>query len=250
MKIANINPRVKHISPHTKRKIQTLPITGNYLIPESDGQLCWAEPNDSWRIYANAGNQRMFISNIRFDDTDHSSDLWLYSLLTVDEKKVTNGMLEEYGVPKPAIESTLMEQNRRYLDPSRKWYVRQFVDNPDRAGIKRFAGIPLNAWRCMWRRTIALEDMEIYGLSSNQMRIMFAGLTFNTFLKWPELQSDMDASVVTTQHDGTRLQISQNIMPWLAENCREGIIPFSDYDSMFPDECDEIIYSIDKAGVS
>jgi len=244
---------VKHIDPHTKRKIKTLPVTGNYLISESDGRLRWAEPNLSWRVLSHAGNQRLFVSNIRFDDTDHSPDLWIYSVLSSDENKAIKDRLtfEEYGEkPKPFIERMLMEQNRTHLNRSRKWYVRQFVDNPDRSGIRRFAGIPFNAWRTMWRRTIALEDIEIYGMSNNQMKVIFAGLNFSVFLKWSELQTDLQNSLVATNKGGDHLRVSNRIMPWLIKNCREGIIPFSDYESMFPSEMDEFIYSVDVAAIS
>ena len=243
---------VKHIDPHTKRKIQTLPVTGNYLIPESDGRLRWAEPNLSWRVYSHAGNQRLFVSNIRFDDTDHSPDLWIYSVLSSDENKAIKERqsFEERGEePKPFIERMLMEQNRIHLDQSRKWYIRQFVDSPDRTGIRRFAGIPFNAWKIMWRRTIALEDIEIFGLSNNQMRITFAGITFAVFLKWSELQIDMRHSMLTSRN-GQQVKLSTGIIPWLKENCREGIIPFSDYETMFPSEMDEFIYTVDISAKS
>ena len=244
---------VTHIDPHVKRKIKTLPITGNYLIPETNGRMRWAEPNSSWRMYSHAGKQRMFVSNIRFDDTDHSPDLWIYSVLSSDENKTIKDRLtfEELGEePKPYMERLLMEQNRTHLDHTRKWYVRQFVDNPDRTGIRRFAGIPLNAWRTMWRRTIALEDIEIYGMANNQMKVMIAGLDFSVFLKWSELQTDVQNSLVATRKDGQELKVSNRIMPWLIKNCREGIIPFSDYETMFPSEMDEFIYSVDVAAIS
>lgn len=244
---------VIHINPHVKRKILTLPVTGNYLIPESNGQLRWAEPNDSWRVYTHAGKQRMLVSNIRFDDTDHSPDLWIYSILTNWEVKAIRDRVttEEFGKePKPFIEALLMNDNRIHLDLKRKWYIRQFVDNPDRTGIRRFAGIPLNAWRTMWRRTIALEDIEIYGLSNGQMKVLFEGLHFNVFFKWAELQLDMLDSPATVSKSGVSMSVSEITMPWLVANCREGIIPFSDYDTMFPDESDEITYSIDIAAIS
>jgi hypothetical protein len=257
MNVKHNNPsddmmNILHINPHTKKKVMALPVTGNYLIPES-GRLRWAEPNDSWRIMSHSGRQKMLVSNIRYDDTDHSPDLWLYSLLTVDEKDAINNkvVVEEYGKePKPVVESMLMEGNRVHLDLSRKWYVRQFITNPDRSGISRFAGLPLNAWRLMWRRTIAFEEIEIFGMPSNQMKIMFGGLNFNAFLKWPELQSDFCESLTTTRKDGLRLHLSTTILPWLGKNCREGFVPFSDYETMFPSETDEFIYSVDIAALS
>ena len=244
---------VTHIDPHSKRKIKMLPITGNYLIPETNGRMRWAEPNSSWRMYSHAGRQRMFVSNIRFDDTDHSPDLWLYTVLSSEENKIIKErvtVVELGEEPQPYMERLLMEQNRIHLDHTRKWYVRQFVDNPDRSGIRRFAGIPLNAWQTMWRRTIALEDIEIYGMANNQMKIAFAGLTFSAFLRWPELQTDLRESMGTSNKDGKQVKISKRVMPWLTENCRDGIIPFSDYETMFPSEMDEFIYSVDVAAIS
>lgn len=227
-----------------------LPVTRNYLIPEAGGRLRWAEPNDSWRVITHTGRQKLLICNIRFDDTDHSPDLWLYSLLTRDEKQSIEDRVttEEYGEePKPFTEAILMKENRIHLNTSRKWYVRQFIENQDRVGIRRFAGIPLDAWRTMWRRTIALKDIEIYGLSNGQMKVLFEGFYFNVFFKWEELQHDMLHSPSTIVKNGVGMSVSESIMPWLDANCRKGIIPFSDYDSMFPDESDEITYIIDKA---
>lgn len=181
MNVSPIDLHVTHVNPHTKRKIQTLPLSGNYLITESDGRLRWAQPNESWRLYSNAGNQQILITNIRFDDTDHSPDLWLYSSLRADERDAINGRM-------------LMEDNRIYLDSTRKWYVRQFCENSNRIGIKRFAGIPLTAWQAMWRRTIALKDIEIYGMTNNQVKMIYEGFEFGVYLKWPELQTDLRAS--------------------------------------------------------
>jgi hypothetical protein len=102
----------------------------------------------------------------------------------------------------------------------------------------------------MWRRTIALEDIEIYGMANNQMKVMFAGLDFSVFLKWSELQTDLQNSLIVTRKSGAELKISNSIMPWLIKNCRDGIIPFSDYETMFPSEMDEFIYSVDVAAIS
>lgn len=231
--------KIVHVQPNSKRKIKTLPVTGNYLIPESGGNFRWAEPNESWRLYAHTGQKRCFITNIRYDDTEHSPDLWLYSVLKSDEMR--------------SIQTTselLMENNRFYLDRSRKWYIRQFVENTDRVGVRRFTGLPLNAWRVMWRQNISFDDIEIYGLSNNSMKILYAGLNFNAFLKWPELQKDTAASNTILTQAGVQWKVSTIVMPWLEKNCKGGFYPFSDYDAMMPDDMDEVTYTIDMAELS
>ncbi len=96
----------------------------------------------------------------------------------------------------------------------------------------------------MWRRTISLDDIQIYGLSNNQMKIIYAGLNFNTFMKWPELQRDFKDSDSFMTQSKVQWTQSTSIMPWLNKNCQGGIIPFSDYDVMFTDDMDEKTYTI------
>jgi hypothetical protein len=38
------------------------------------------------------------------------------------------------------------------------------------------------------------------------------------------------------------------IIPWLHAHCQKGFIPFSDYDSMFVDAEDEVLYITDLLG--
>lgn len=79
------------------------------------------------------------------------------------------------------------------------------------------------------------------------MKIIYAGLNFNTFLKWPELQEDIKESDSFMTQNRVRWIQSQTVMPWLYAHCQGGFIPFSDYDVMFPDDMDEITYTIDVA---
>lgn len=225
-----------YISTDKKRKTRHLPTAGNYLVTESDGRLRWSKPNDGWRVISNSGNQFHLISNIRYDDTEHSPDLWIYSPFKKDDDG-TDRLIA-------------VADNKHYLDRTRKWYIRQFIDNPDRIGIKRFTGLPLNAWQMMWRKSIPLSDLEIYGLPNNQMKVLYAGLKFNVFLKWDDLQTDTGESETLFTRDGVRWFVSQQVMPWLTNNCRGGITLFSDYDSMFIDPTDEFTYNIDVAGLS
>jgi hypothetical protein len=226
--------------PNSKRKIRSLPITENYLISEKSGMLRWAQPNESWRIFSPTGNQQCIIANIRFDDTDHSPDLWIYSGLKDGDEQMDH-------INQRVTYDDIFESNRVHLDRSRRWYIRQFIETPERIGVKRFTGLPFNAWKAMWRRTIPLEDIQIYGLSNNQMKIIYAGLNFNTFLKWPELQADVATSNAFITQKGTMWKLSNHVMPWLLTNCKGGFIPFSDYDTMFPDIQDDITYTIDVA---
>jgi hypothetical protein len=148
---------------------------------------------------------------------------------------------------RPSVEANLIEDNRIYLNRSRRWYIRQFIENTDRIGVKRFTGLPLNAFWPMWRKTISMDDIQIYGLLNAQTQVIYAGLNFNVFLKWPELQRDhRESNSFMTQGKVTWTE-SKTVMPWLHKNCQGGIIPFSDYDSMFPDFQDEFAYTADIA---
>jgi len=240
--------KVVHINPTTTRKVSSLPVTGNYLIPEKDGRFRWAEPNDDWRLYSYTGGSRYLIANIRFDDTDHSPDLWIYSVLKASDERSVD-YLNSFKPVKKKIDD-LVEDNRIHLDRGRKWFIRQFSPNPDKLGINRFTGLPLNAWRALWRKTISPNEIEIYGMANNQMKIFYSGIEFNTYLNWSDLLFDMKDSSTVKKQGGARWQVSQIVMPWLQQHCHNGFIPFSDYDVMLPEATDEVIYTIDVAGLS
>lgn len=243
---------IVHVEPNSKRKINSLPITGNYLIPEKDGTFRWAEPNDAWRLYSYTGGKRCLIANVRYDDSEHSSDLWVYSIvknadMEPAEDKVGSRTLTKV---KSDAEARMLESSRIRLDPTRKWYIRQFEPNTERIGIQRFTGLPLRAWREMWRKTIPVADIGIYGLANNQMKVRYAGMDFNAYLRWPELQADIKQSKALMQEGKTEWRLSTIVMPWLEKNCKGGLIPFSDYDVMFPDDIDEVTYTVDVAQIS
>jgi hypothetical protein len=251
--------KVIHVQPNSKRKIKALPVTGNYLIPESNGNFRWAEPNDAWRLYSTTGQQRCLIANLRFDDSEHSPDLWIYSVVKSDEVRPDEDVLRTLKVAHPEAVDGLFDDNRIRLDRSRKWYVRQFVDNPNKTGVRRFTGLPFNAWRAMWRKTISTDDIEIFGLGTmpnnnnsgnNLLKVRYAGLDFNVYMKWTDLLEDVNNSTTLLRHGNSQLRVSQIVMPWMQQHCRGGFIPFSDYDAMIPDEVDEVTYTIDVAGLS
>ena len=233
---------VVHQKPNSRRNVRALPLTSNYLIPDDDGTYRWAKPNNSWRLFSFSGQKRSLITNIQFDESEHSPDLWLYSIIKNDDMEPTSDTKT-----RSEAELQLLEGSRIRLDPGRKWYLRQFNPIQGKLAVQKFTGLPLNAWRAMWRRTIPINEIEIYGLANNQMKVRYAGLTFNVYLRWPELQEDVGNTGSFMNQDGTPWRVSERIMPWLEKNCRGGFIPFSDYDTTFPDEEDEVTYTIDMA---
>lgn len=195
--------------------------------------LRWAEPNDSFTMFSNTGGNRQIVTNIRLDDTDHSPDLFLYT-------NMVSGEMNE------AV--TIMEDNRVHLNRSRKWYVRQFSEI-DRPGIRRFNGLPLPMFLKWWRKNISATDFSISGLNNKQVRVYLGRPScdtpdrFRLFLKWPELQGDLlDSKILSPE------KVSMRIIPWLHAHCYKGFIPFSDYDSMFVDAEDEVLYITDLLG--
>ena len=235
--------KVVHAKTNRNRKIRALPVTGNYLVGTG---YEWAEPNESWRLFAHTGQQRCLITNIRRDDTDHSPDLWLYTVLKGTEMTIDRSQGFPSRKPKEEIGAELMEQNRLKLDPTRRWYIRQFLET-DRVGSRRFSGLPLKAFWSMWRQTIPIDAIQFYGLSNQQTKVLYDSMNFNTFMKWPEFQKDVGESDRHITRGRTRWAVSQRVVPWLEKNCQGGIIPFSDYDLMFPDDQDEFTYLTDVA---
>ena len=218
------------------RTVRALPITGNFLVREADGRFKWDQPNDSWTVFAPTGGNRQLITNIRHDDSDHSPDLFLYTNLRKNEH--------------PSSGAEIGEDNRLYLDRTRKWFVRQFIP-VDRVGVARFTGLPLNAFHFGWRRAFQMDELQIFGLTSGQMKVFVTAKEFNSefniFLKWQRLQDDMKAATTWTEHNRTKLQKSPIVMPWLHQHCRHGIVPFSDYDQMFVDMEEEVLFLADVA---
>lgn len=226
-------------APTTKnRRIRALPITGNYLVRGGDGMYRWAETNERWRLFSQTGGQKCLITNLRRDDTEHSPDLWLYSNLT---QKEIGRMAKEAD-----FRQEILEANTIALDRTRKWYVRQFIES-ERIGVKRFTGLPLSAFWDMWRKPIDTSQIQIYGMSNGQMKVLYEEYNFNIFLRWPELQEDVKESGSSIDKGSVRWTVSEKVMPWLHRYCEYGFVPFSDYDVMFEDSQDEFSYIADVA---
>lgn len=230
---------VVHPKKTRNNTIRAIPITGNYLVREKSGMLRWAEPNDSFSAFSNTGGNRQVMTNIRLDDTDHSPDLFLYTNMTKGE-----------SLPE------IMDESRVHLNRSRKWYLRQFTEI-DRPGIRRFTGLPLNVFLKWWRKSIPASDFSLVGLNSDQMRIVIGNPHledwFRVFVKWPEMQTDLSNSTKQPARKKinrplNNMWVSTRILPWLHAHCHAGFIPFSDYDSMFVDAEDEVLYLTDLLG--
>ena len=234
---------VVHVKKTRNNTIRSIPITGNYLVREKSGMLRWAEPNDSFSMFSNTGGNRQVMTNIRLDDTEHSADLFLYTNVAKKDDEA----------------SDIMKNSRVHLDRTRKWYLRQFVEI-DRPGIRRFTGLPLNVFLQWWRKPMPASHFSLTGLNNDQVRLMFGDYTkatskewFNIFVKWPELQADIENSTPKAAHRKSAMHYrntreSERVVPWLRKHCLSGFIPFSDYDSMFLDAEDEVLYITDLLG--
>ena len=209
-----------------RNHIRAMPITGNYLIKDREYYI-WAERNTRWRIITH-GNRCAMCTNIRRDDTEHSPDLWLYTVLKGgdDKKKLIKG-------------------SEISLNEARNWYIRQFIPVPNKAGITRFTGLPLGAWWKLWRKKINIDDVKLFGLGNMRTKMIYRGEASMPFLKWWELSRDFNNSDEFTTVKQTKWYHSTIVIPWLRENCNGGIVLFSDYDSMFPDTMDEFAYTTD-----
>ncbi len=230
---------VVHAKTTRNRRIRTLPVTGNFLVREKSGVYRWNEPNDRWRLFSPVGGQKSLVANLRRDDTEHSPDLWLYSNLT---QKEISAMTTE-----PDLRAELLQANSETLDRTRKWYIRQFVKNPERVGIKRFTGLPLNAFFEMWRQPLDTADIQIHGMSNGQMKVQYRDYNFNIYLDWPEMVKDVGNSQSSITIKQTKMKMSEKVMPWLSKYVECGFIPFADYETMFPDAEEEFAYLADVA---
>jgi hypothetical protein len=224
-----------------------LPITGNFLT-KVDGQYLWNKPNDSWRIVCDGRTRTMF-TNIRKDDTEHSPDLWLYTCLTTS---YTDTTVKE-----------IMDSSRHSL-PKREWYVRQLVEK-DCVGIRMFSGLPLDVFWELWRKPVSIEELEIYYPSSqgshrhymapltdeelDSYRMIYQRTIMACVFKWEELRRDCEFSNMFSIEGQDKICQSEFILPWIKNNCNQGYIPFSDYESMFADDMDDFAYSADIPGL-
>lgn len=189
--------------------IRGLGITTNYLIAE--GPLwVWKQENHCWKWRMSAGGKGAeIVTNFQYDGSEHSPDLFLYTRL------------------KGETSQRIIEENKRILDRSRRWYVRQLT-NMDRVGIKRFGRLPLQAFFDLWRKPIDPRELNLTRLQSpNQFRFEGDRHRFSVVLVWPEIWNDPKR------------------LDWFARYCKKRIYLFSDYDSMFEDPEDEFVYLAD-----
>ena len=230
---------IVHARTTSNRRIRTLPVTGNFLVRETSGMYRWNTPNDRWRLFSPVGGSKSLVTNIRLDDTEHSPDLWLYSNLT---QKEISGLVSD-----PDSRGDMLKANELVLDRTRRWYVRQFIRNPERVGIKRFTGLPLNAFFEMWRRPLDVSKMDMVGLSNGQVKMQYKDFTFNVYLDWPELKEDLRESTSSITVKSTKVKLSEKVVPWIKKYVEGDFIPFSDYETMFVDPEEEFSYLADVA---
>jgi len=218
--------QVIHQKVTRNRTIRAIPIAGNYPVRRPDGIIEWAEPNDAWSIYHNTGGNSQIICNIRRDDTEHSADLFLYSNLTLSDKR------------KPSTQNTakkIIEENRLSLDPNRKWYIRQFMQI-DRIACRRFTGLPLDSFFDLWRAPIDPQDIHMTMMGTGQFKFSYRQHEFPVYFVWPELQKEYMLTHNT----------SQRVLSWIQQYCKGKLFLFSDYDTIFEDEYDEFLYITDN----
>ena len=237
---------VVRMSTKLNRRVAMFPVTGNTLERNAAGQYQWTEPNEQWRTFSHTGGSRCIITNLRADDSEHSPDLWLYSNLTKDEIQRDMGI---GGGEKGAVARELIEDNTHQLDRCRRWYVRQFIPNTEKIGIRRFTSVPLKAFFDLWRTPVLMSEVEIFGLNNGQMKFIYGKHEFNAYVSWPELQEDMK-NTKERKRDLRRQDWKQSeiVIPWLKKNIEGEVIFFSDYDRMFTDTEDEFSYMADLAG--
>ena len=200
-----------------QKTIKGIPITDNfvrfddiYADHENDTfRIPWNKPNTDWKVRHCSG-KRTIITNIQYDDSPHSPNLFLYSNLGRNE----NSTLEE-----------IIKDNTEALDGNRNWLVKQMVKSPDRPGIRRFSSLPLGVFMTRWRKKITPDKIIMNGtrLHFNLMKFTLLGpptdQKFNCFMDWPDVE------------EGRLSEVHE----WLKEYCKDGIYLFSDSDSMFDD---------------
>lgn len=198
---------------------RAIPVATNHLVRSSSGALHWKRPNNYWASYSNTGGNCQIISNIQFDDSKHSPDLFIYSNVTNKDRRS-----EEKPYPhKRNTVSDLAQANRIQIDLTRNWYIKQLT-NIDRVGVQRFTQLPVQAFLKLWRVPLDPKEITIADMRNQLIKFKYQEFEFNMFLKWPEWRTGL---------------------PWLKKHCRGGIFLFSDYTSMFEEQEDEFLYIAD-----
>lgn len=220
---------------------------GNFVeVEKRTGMLKWAEPQDTWIAKAPHSNELSIVANFRKDDTPHCEDLFVYTNILKSEKNAPNFHVED-----------VMEENRQYLLRTRKWYVRQYIEQPDKPGVKRFTTLPLQTFLRLWRKPLDPRRLYIGCRSSTTDSYNFTyskkvedynwTSDISVRFRWAELTADAESysSKVNTNRKIFMLN-DERVLPWLRNHC-EAFYLFSDYQSMFIRGSEEFCYIADLA---
>lgn len=215
-------------------------------VEERTGMLKWAEPQDAWIAKAPHANELAIVANFRKDDTPHCEDLFVYSNIQKSEKNALNFHVED-----------VMEENRLYLNRTRRWYVRQYMEQPDKAGVRGFVSLPLQTFLQLWRQPIDPRRLYIKSRSSTSGRfnVTYSGAVgehdnwmsgIPMGLRWRDLLMDAKASDDQKSRGVEPCLQNERVLPWLRNHCSAFYL-FSDYQSMFIRGSEEFCYIADLA---
>jgi hypothetical protein len=240
-----------------RNTINGIPITGNILrLSANKTDMYWEMPQDSWHSingrtsFSASSTTKTMMANFRFDDSEHSPDLFVYTTIKV---KHINSFLEE---------------NRHKISLSNPLYnfkVRQHKPM-DRVGIKKFAFLPLYQAIHLWRKPLSTENCMIFKpktsyknltedackkiLTSSILSLNYKEYSFKVNLM--TINEDMYKFFINQKNRDKNSYISFESMtgslyPMIEymrrlRNIAKFFYPISDYDSMFEDAEEEFFY--------
>lgn len=193
------------------------------------------------------------------EPTDTVGHTVLMSLATVDEEFTADARViieyySEHFTMNPhaarshytseaiAFATAISENDEEFKEPEH-WYVRQVDKQEERLAMHRFCGVPLPFFWKLWRRPLEPKNIHIALADESSAQVTFTyfeeedplmSMSFDCYLDFDGL------------FDNLRFNIGHPIVPWL--HSLEGrLYLFSDFDSIFELETDEVRYLVDLA---
>ena len=212
-----------------------------------DEQLeLWQPQSRVWRVTTNRdftepGVPRNTISLSTTDDDftrDARTTIEYYSShLSLDQYAHKDQYVRECM----SFAQSIMDNDEEFSEPER-WFVRQIDQQEDRLIMHRFSGVPLPFFWKLWRRPLIPQNIYVERADVTSALVRFSyfeendplmAMAFECYLDWDGL------------FDNLKEKKPHRRIPDWWKTMHGRLFLFSDYDTVFEDEQDEVAYLTD-----
>ena len=200
----------------------------------------------TWRVvthrdYSNPGIPAQRLSLATTDDeftADAKVTLEYYSdYFTIDPVAAK----DQYVTECMAFAKCIQDNDTDFIEPEH-WYVRQLDKQEGRLFMHRFTGVPLPYFYKLWRRPLVPQNINIELVDKFGASVYFSYFEENDPLMTMHFECYLDWDGL---FDAIKYKHKRKPHQWWRKHMVGGLYLFSDYDTVFENEDDELAYMVD-----